>query len=125
MSVFSRKLKKPYFVSKPIIQNGHDLSCCRQHRSARENPPISVYLVAVYPLPHHFVPGTLNRFDISLRCLQNHPVFIVLYSPYNPSHNLFMFIIPCEHFFFCISKIVFWSSFHRHTHTCIILSVCG
>lgn len=73
ISVFTRKLKKLYFVSKPIIQNGHALSCCLQHRSARDKPPSSVYLVAVYPLPHHLVPGTRNRFDISLRCLQNRP----------------------------------------------------
>lgn len=68
--VLIRQLKNPYFVSKPIIQKGHDLSCCRQHRSAFENPPKSVYLLADHPLPHHFVPGTLSRFDKSLRCLQ-------------------------------------------------------
>lgn len=64
------QLKNPYFVSKPIIQKGHALSCCRQHRSAFEKPPKSVYLLADHPLPHHFVLGTLSRFDISLRCLQ-------------------------------------------------------
>lgn len=68
--VFTLQLKKPYFVSNPIIQNGHDLSCCRQHRSAFEKPPISVYFFADHPLPHHFVPGTLSRFDKSLRRLQ-------------------------------------------------------
>lgn len=70
ISVLMRQLNSPYFVSNAIIQNGHDLSCCRQHRSAFERPPNSAYFVAEYPFPHHLVPGTSNRFDKSRRRLQ-------------------------------------------------------
>lgn len=74
--VLMRQLNKPYFVSNPIIQKGHDLSCCRQHRSVFEYPPKSAYFVALQPLPHHFVPGTLRKLAKSLRCLQTFSTFI-------------------------------------------------
>lgn len=70
ISVLMRQLKSPYFVSNPIIQNGHDLSCWRQQRSAFERPPSSAYFLAEYPFPHHLVPGTRSIFVKSRRCLE-------------------------------------------------------
>lgn len=75
--MFILQLNKPYLFSNPIIQNGHDLSCCLQQRSDFEKPPISEYFFAVQPLPHHFVPGTIRRLDKSLRCLQLSLLYLV------------------------------------------------
>lgn len=94
ISVLMRQLNNPYFVSKPFIQNGHFLSCWRQHRSAFERPPNSAYFLAEYPFPHHLVPGTRNRFVKSRRRLQFDGLCLVL----------------CENGFF----FSFLSSFFRH-----------
>jgi len=60
MSVFNLQLNRPYFLSRPPIHIGQDVSWILQHRSAPPNPPSCLYDFAECPLPHHFVPGTLN-----------------------------------------------------------------
>lgn len=64
--VFMLQLNKLHFCSNPPIQS-EQKSCFLQHRSDFELGPISLYLFAVQPLPHHFVYGTIRKLFKSLR----------------------------------------------------------
>jgi hypothetical protein len=68
MMVLIRQLKSPYFSSKAEMKTGQVVSWTLQHLSAFPKPPRCVYLRAVCPFPHHFVPGTRNK-SISSRFL--------------------------------------------------------
>lgn len=68
MMVLIRQLKSPYFSSKAEMKTGQEVSWTLQHLSAFPKPPRCVYLRAVCPFPHHFVPGTRNK-SISSRFL--------------------------------------------------------
>lgn len=69
MIVLTLQFMRPYLVSNPEIQKGQAESCRRQHLSVVVNIPTSVYLDALLPLPHHFVPGILMKSPRSLLLL--------------------------------------------------------
>ncbi|GBP38229.1 hypothetical protein EVAR_18108_1 [Eumeta japonica] len=58
-TVYGLKLKRPNFLLKaPTLTRQR--SCLRQQRSARRAGPSSLYLLASWPAPHHFVSGKIT-----------------------------------------------------------------
>merc|ERR1711981_398924 len=60
ITVWNLTLVSPNSVLPGSMLMGQPRSCCLQHLSAPEYPPMDLAVSARHPLPHQFVPGILT-----------------------------------------------------------------
>lgn len=113
-----RQLNSPYFSSNAEIYSGQAVSWTRQHLSAIPKPPRWVYLRAVCPFPHQFVPGTRNKSITSRFLLQGHDLSLLPCLALTASYWTESFGGNFDNKYLTNVCQEFCHSFYRHTQGC-------